>query len=1534
MNSAAPPPAKPEQAHGTLHPTPTGHMKAMSIPRPPKPGQSLADKFPDIAAQWHLTRNGDLTPDQVSAGSEKRVWWSCDLGHEWETKVKNRTRQGDGCPVCTGRKVLAGYNDLATRFPDIAKQWHPTRNGELIPDQVSAGSEKRVWWRCEQGHEWEATVGSRTRQGNGCPVHAGRKPLAGCNDLATRFPDIAAQWHPTRNGDLTPGQVYAGSRKRVWWRCEQGHEWETKVGSRTSGGSGCPVHAGRKPLAGSNDLATTFPDIAAQWHPTRNGYLTPDQVSAGSSKKMWWRCEQGHAWEATVGSRTTGGCGCPVHSGKKLLAGYNDLATKNPAIAAQWHPTKNGDCTPDQVLAGTNAKVWWRCEQGHAWEATVSRRTRQSTGCPVCTGRKVLTASNELATRFPAVAAQWHPTRNGDLRPDQVSAGSNEKVWWRCDLGHEWKAVVSSRTTGGNGCPVHSGRKVLAGYNDLATWFPDLAAQWHPTRNGDLRPDQVSMGSEKRVWWRCEQGHAWEAKVSSRTSGGHGCPVCTGRSVLAGHNDLATTVPDLAAQWHPTRNGDLRPDQVSMGSEKRVWWRCEQGHEWEAKVSSRTSRGHGCFTCNNGYTLATMIALIRSMGPHGQGMGAAERFQIAAQAGVLSGTHGKTARELIASGILPPEYGTDKDTATGKGTDPDGTGAATEQPDTDGADEGEEIRVLAPGADIATGSDEDVERAKIAVLAVPEALAVPEQLFANASTDTETLKFLIAARVAKIWKAAYAEDRGEVIPAGGQSVAEMTAELQDGTYAEMVRGTFRAEYDAAQNLTPPAGWSFRPGSTPNATEPVAPNLMQRHVATLLRDRSRVGNWSGTGSGKTVSAVLGARLIDAGTTHDGGKPGVVVVLCPNNTVPGWESVIASCYPDNQVITKTLRPAMADWSGAGPRWLVVNFDRLQQDTSQPDLSALLASYQVDLLVVDEVHLIKHRASKVEESRRRLAIKGLSCEAGRLNPALSVLTMSATPVVNDLHEARSLLEVLWGVNLDDVKVTRTDTNAFNIHALLVRAGVRWMPKYTPKMSEHTPQINVDHLLEPLRGLGRSPNAAAVERTLIDAKLPTIVDECVAAQQQGRRTLVYTHFVHELVAPIQRALEAVGLRVGVFTGVDKSGLAAFLGKDTTGATVRTMAENERVDVLIGSSAIGTGVDGLQDVADTLIFASLPWTNAEWRQIVGRLHRQGQPHNVDVITPTTWLEHDDHNAEGRMDRWSWDEYRMQVVKYKKSLADTAVDGVAPAGQIIDPDGQARHLLGWLHRVETDGVATIVRTPLDATLETLVAGGVGGDEVQRRRHIGDFSQANRRWNQTGSGKTHARLTANPTEWRDYHALYTEARRNWATIPAHVFADWLDHRLDRPRRVADLGCGEMLLADRLIDSGNPGGHIVLGFDHVAVDERVAACDIAHLPLPDASVEVAVLSLALMGANHGDYITEAHRVLGIDGQLWIAETASRVGQDTDRLRNSMRDYGFDLAHIEVVTDTFTMIRATRADRAPIADPRPFLFTVDDAAASDAA
>jgi len=143
----------------------------------------------------------------------------------------------------------------------------------------------------------------------------------------------------------------------------------------------------------------------------------------------------------------------------------------------------------------------------------------------------VMPGENDLATLFPDIAAQWDTERNESLRPDQVTSFSNRKVWWRCTLGHEWQAVVAARVVENSGCPYCAGRRVLAGFNDLATLHPKIAAQWDDTLNGTLTPEMVTPGSHKRVWWRCSEGHVWRAAVYSRTGKQKcGCPVCAGKT--------------------------------------------------------------------------------------------------------------------------------------------------------------------------------------------------------------------------------------------------------------------------------------------------------------------------------------------------------------------------------------------------------------------------------------------------------------------------------------------------------------------------------------------------------------------------------------------------------------------------------------------------------------------------------------------------------------------------------------------------------------------------------------------------------------------------------------------------------------------------------------------------------------------------------------------------------------------------------------------------------------------------------------------
>lgn len=340
-------------------------------------------------------------------------------------------------------------------------------------------------------------------------------------------PELLIQWHAGKNEGLTPRQVSYGSKKKIWWQCERGHEWQSSVHTRTSGGSGCPYCANRGTLPGMS-LVAAEPELAKQWHPTKNGTLTPEQVAPGTHRAVWWRCPQGHEWRAQVKSRT-GGAGCPVCANKRVIPGVNDLGTSHPELAAQWHPEKNNALIPQKVVAGTCRKVWWRCEQGHEWQASIQSRVK-GRGCPVCANKVIVPGVNDLAGVYPQLARQWVQEKNGGLRPDQVSIYSNRRVWWRCELGHQWQSVIARRTANGSACPYCAGKRVLAGFNDLASRMPEIARDWHPTLNGRLMPEQVTVGSGKRVWWQCAYGHVWKAIIYSRTGKQKtGCPVCAGR---------------------------------------------------------------------------------------------------------------------------------------------------------------------------------------------------------------------------------------------------------------------------------------------------------------------------------------------------------------------------------------------------------------------------------------------------------------------------------------------------------------------------------------------------------------------------------------------------------------------------------------------------------------------------------------------------------------------------------------------------------------------------------------------------------------------------------------------------------------------------------------------------------------------------------------------------------------------------------------------------------------------------------------------
>jgi len=343
---------------------------------------------------------------------------------------------------------------LAETHPELAEQWHPTKNGRFLFDDKNLKKYIKYWWKCNlaDDHEWKSNIYNRL-DGKGCPVCAGQKVVTS-NCLATTNPNLANEWHPIKNETLTPYGVSKKSNKSVWWKCDKGddHEWQSKISNR-SNGKGCPVCAGKKVVT-SNCLATTHPKIAKQWHPTKNGNDNPKSFTDGSNKSVWWKCNKGddHEWRTSIVNRTKRKSGCPVCGNDKIVTS-NCLATTNPELLKEWHPTKNINITPYDVTKNSTVKIWWKCDKGydHIWRT--SPVMRKKTSCPVCSNQKTVT-SNCLATTHPKIAKQWHPTKNGNLTPIDISAGSGKKVWWKCDKGedHEWKTSSVKRLYGRN-CP-------------------------------------------------------------------------------------------------------------------------------------------------------------------------------------------------------------------------------------------------------------------------------------------------------------------------------------------------------------------------------------------------------------------------------------------------------------------------------------------------------------------------------------------------------------------------------------------------------------------------------------------------------------------------------------------------------------------------------------------------------------------------------------------------------------------------------------------------------------------------------------------------------------------------------------------------------------------------------------------------------------------------------------------------------------------------------------------------------------------------
>lgn len=441
--------------------------------------------------------------------------------------------------------------------------------------------------------------------------------------LISTHPQIAAQWHPSLNGQRTPAEVTPTSTYHAWWICEKGHEWSRQVNRRTYHNSNCP-DCDLEP----ESLAVRFPEIANQLS-TKNGNIDPLKIRWRADDLLWWTCPVvDHAdYQRQVVNRThlQKPLGCPVCEGKRPDKA-DSFGGQFPDLLKQWHPELNESISPFDITIGSMVEVWWRCPQDvtHEWIAPVFFRVRNSE-CPYCR-LWFVTDENRLSIQFPEIASEWHPQKNRHLwprmegsyravanlriprhqkesnrrlRPADVAINSQEVFWWKCKLkGHVWQESVQARTEKGRGCP-ECAKLEFKNEKSLAAMYPSLAKLWHPTRNLSLTPHDVFPRSSKKMYWRCSRAgnHVWQAPVyrvvTSWKAGTNGCPWCSGLSV-DDKNSLQSKFPLVAKLWHPTKNGQLTPASVTAKSNKKVWWHCgKPAHEFEAQVANMAASFEG-----------------------------------------------------------------------------------------------------------------------------------------------------------------------------------------------------------------------------------------------------------------------------------------------------------------------------------------------------------------------------------------------------------------------------------------------------------------------------------------------------------------------------------------------------------------------------------------------------------------------------------------------------------------------------------------------------------------------------------------------------------------------------------------------------------------------------------------------------------------------------------------------------------------------------------------------------------------------------
>lgn len=683
-------------------------------------------------------------------------------------------------------------------------------------------------------------------------------------------------------------------------------------------------------------------------------------------------------------------------------------------------------------------------------------------------------------------------------------------------------------------------------------------------------------------------------------------------------------------------------------------------------------------------------------------------------------------------------------------------------------------------------------------------------------------KLIAEVEIQKIWNNVLKDSENK-----SEKTLKWFASLRDESkWFQYVQDTFFTEYNEVNEIKVDKDYSFK----------FQPSLMQKLMVYRLMKNKTYGNWCGTGAGKTNAALIASRLLNCKLS---------VIICPNSVVSSWEKSINNVYPNSNIIRYEYLSDIDRYDSTKYNYIIFNVEKFQLNNTNKMIEKLL-TLNIDFLCFDEIQRIKVRNEK-DISKRFQTISYLRNEAYKQNNNLYVLGMTATPLINNLQEVKSLLELITNKDYKEIGNKNSINNIHLAYKSLLLNGFRYVPNYGINVNviKHRTELNDEEVIKNLVQFSNG-DVDKIECLLLKNKLNSIISEI------KEKTIIYTHYhsSNKMLKIIKDFLNENNISNNFYSYNENDSI------DNREQIINEFGKG-KFDVLIASSPISTGVDGLQKISNRMIILSLPWTSAEYHQLLGRIDRRGSVfNNVDIIIPQLFVKMENNNE------WSWDNKRYNIIDYKKTLSDAVIDGVFCEKFNIDKKELLKKAIESLKKGIED---------YEVERENVIVNELNNEETKKKYSESIINDTHQKANTSSSKHMHDYFTSNPNKWREYHKCREENKKTWIEDPLNVIADELNKTSNKV--IADLGCGTNKLK-RLVNNYKEWYSV----DHFSDDETVIKSDISNLKeyIADNSVDIAIFCMSLWGKNYMDYIKEAYRYLKKDGIIYICEPTEKINQ----------------------------------------------------------